>query len=184
MLDLGGSEFYLPVRALPKRELEMLSTQLFDEWERYADTSLSLRDYSLFLQVDEGSINGKGAIAASLIAIYAGVSSYGGFMSGVDIITQQVKSITSFLADNAPYRYSCDAHKATIKRRGGIPSAIQRLFIQVQKGEMTVEEATVRMQRLIGDEADTAPSFLESFTDALNNCPRFHQQSGLLLGMV
>lgn len=182
MLDLGGSEFYLPVRALPKRELELLSTQLFDEWERYADTALSLRDYSLFLQVDEGSINGKGAIAASLVALYAGISSYGGFMSGIDTITQQVRSITTFLADHAPHRYSCDDRKATIKKRGGVPSAIQRLFVQVQKGELTPEEATIRAQLLIGDEAATSPGFFESLVDALVNCPRFHQQAGLLFG--
>ena len=180
MLHLGSSEFYLPVRALPRRELELLSTQLFDEWERHADTALSLRDYSLFLQVDEGSINGKGAIAASLVALYAGISSYGGFMSGVDTITQQVKSITQFLADHAPYKYSCDDRKATVNKKGGVPSAIRRLFVQVQKGELTPEEATVRAERLIGLEAATAPGFLESLVEALHNCPRFHEQSALL----
>lgn len=59
MLDLSATEFYLAVPNVPEADLKHLSTSLFDLWEEYVDSSLSLQDYSLFLQVEEGSVRGR-----------------------------------------------------------------------------------------------------------------------------
>lgn len=62
MIDLGATEFYIKVQALPRREFEIYSTKLFDEWERYVEQALKLPDYALSLQVEEGSIKAEGQL--------------------------------------------------------------------------------------------------------------------------
>lgn len=70
MLDLGTTEFVLAIPSLPETELKRQSTSLFDDWEGYVDTALSLPDYSLFLQVEEGSVKGATRIGAAIGALY------------------------------------------------------------------------------------------------------------------
>ena len=73
MFDLGTTEFYIAVPSMPKREFERYSTRLFDEWDEYVDRTLTLPDYSLVLEVEEGSVNGVGKIAIYLGALYMGI---------------------------------------------------------------------------------------------------------------
>jgi len=54
MVDLGTTEFHLAIPSFSEAELKRLSSRLFDSWETFAGDALSLPDYSLFLQVEEG----------------------------------------------------------------------------------------------------------------------------------
>lgn len=56
MIDLGATDFYIDVPSLPRHEFERYSTELFDEWEAYAEKVLRIPDYALALEVEEGSI--------------------------------------------------------------------------------------------------------------------------------
>ena len=86
MFDLGSTDFYIAVPSMPRREFEKYSTSLFDEWDEYAARILALPDYSLVLEVEEGSIKGSGKIAVVLGALYIGIGNYGSFMSGLQTI--------------------------------------------------------------------------------------------------
>lgn len=181
MLDLGSTDFNLAVPSVDAALLKSLSTALFDDWEAYVHRSLVLPDYSLFLQVEEGSIKGWGKVGAAAAALYVGIGNYGDFMSGLETISQQLSSTRTYLAEQARNRFSCAEPQAVVRKRGGIPAALQRLFVRVQSGELTAAEASNQAQALLGDEATDAPGLIDALTNALHRCPRHHQQMPLEL---
>ena len=73
MLDLGSTAFVIETTALPRRRLERYSTQLFDKWDHYISSIVAVPDYSIALEIEEGSIKGKGKIAVALGALYLGI---------------------------------------------------------------------------------------------------------------
>ncbi|OWW18065.1 hypothetical protein [Noviherbaspirillum denitrificans] len=179
MLDLGSTEFVLANPSYPEQELRRLSSSLFDSWEAFVDLSVTIPDYSLFLQVEEGSIKGRATIGAALTAFYFGIGNYGDFISGLKTIGEQVSATGDYLSEQAGQVFSCPPSRAASKKRGGSLAALQRLFVRVQKGELTPEEAMIRAETLLGDEAATEPDFMRELADALLKCPRYHQQQPL-----
>lgn len=176
MLDLGTTEFVLAIPSLPEAELRRLSTSLFDQWEGYVDTALSLPDYSLLLQVEEGSVRGAAKIGAAAVALYMAIGNYGDFISGVKTIGEQIAATGEFVADQAKQVFDCPDSKATSRKRGGTVSGLQRLFVRVQKGEMSPDEAMQLADKLLGEDRDSAPGFMDALGEAFRDCPRFHQQ--------
>src|SRR5688572_12180021 len=137
MLDLGTTEFVLAVPSVSGQELRRLSSSLFDSWELFVESAVSVPDYSLFLQVAEGSVKGLGTIAAVVGAVYLGIGNYGDFISGVKIINEQVSATGDYLTEQANRVFSCPPSRSTSKKRGGSLAVLQRLFVRVQKGELT-----------------------------------------------
>jgi hypothetical protein len=176
MVDLGTTEFHLAIPSFSEAELKRLSSRLFDSWETFAGDALSLPDYSLFLQVEEGSVKGLATVGAVLGAIYLGIGNYGGFVSGLKTINEQLAATSEFLRQNAPDVFSCPSSKVTSNRRAGTMAALQRLFVKVQSGALTADEAMYRANALLGEEAESAPGFLEELARAFRDCPRFHEQ--------
>jgi hypothetical protein len=176
MIDLGSTEFYLAVASVPERQLKRLSTSLFDSWESFADQSLALPDYSLFLQVEEGSVKGVAQVGVVLGALYVGIGNYGDFVAGMRTIQDQVVATSDYLTGQAERVFSCTASRASSQKRGGSLAVLQRLFAKVQKGELTPEEATARAEALLGEEASTVPGFMLDLSNALRTCPRHHEQ--------
>ncbi len=171
MINLGTTDFYIGVPSLPRQEFEEYSTRLFDAWEAQVEKTLSLSDYSLELQVEEGSVKGAATIGAAIMALYIGIGNYGSFISGLQAIRAQVDSAGEFLAERSqvPFRSSGVAPK--IRKRGGSLSHLQRLFFKVQNREMTVEQAMQEAQVILGDEATTAPEFLQKLEESLAQMP-------------
>ena len=180
MIDLGTTDFLIQVPSLPEDELASLSTSLFDSWESFVEHSLAIHDYSLFLQVEEGSIKGLARTGAVLYAVYIGIGNYGGFVSGLQTINEQLKATREYLADEATRMFSSKEEKPTVKNRGGSLAALQRLFIKVQKDELTPDEAMILAENLFGDEAATVPGFRKDLERALRTCPHFPEQLSLL----
>ncbi|GER17531.1 hypothetical protein [Variovorax boronicumulans] len=176
MLDLGSTNFVLAVPSVPEQELQQLSSALFDSWESFVERSVSVPDYSLFLQVEEGSVKGLAKIGATLGAIYLAIGNYGDFVSGVKTIGEQVVSTGDYLTERASQVFSCPPSRASSKKRGGSLAALQRLFVKVQRGELTPDEAMIRAETLLGDDAYAEPGFMITLASALRNCPHYHQQ--------
>lgn len=176
MLDLGFTDFNLAIHSVEATRLETLSSALFDEWETYVDGHLALPDYSLFLQVEEGSINGWGKIKSTAGVLFVGISAYGGFVSGIETISKQVSATGKYLAEHAQSTFSCPDNKTTVRRKGGVPAALQRLFVRVQSGELTPAEASIQAEEILGDEASEVPGFFDALANAFRSCPRHHQQ--------
>jgi hypothetical protein len=179
MLDLSPTEFYLAVPNVPALGLKRQSTSLFELWEKYVDASLSLQDYSLFLQIEEGSVRGFAKIGVALGVLYAGIGNYGDFVSGLKTIGEQVEAASEFLAENAQKVFHCPNDKTKVRRRGGAIGSLRALFNKVQRGELTPEEATARAEALIGEEGNGTPEFLDGLEKALRECPHYHEQQML-----
>ena len=182
MIDLGSTEFILSVPSVPEPKLRDLSTSLFDSWDSYIENSLALPDYSLFLQVEEGSIKGAAKVGAFLSAIYLGIGNYGDFISGVKTINEQLSATRDYLGEQAGRVFSCPESSRSTKKRGGSLAALQRLFVKVQMSEMTPDEALLHAEALLGDESAAVPGFLGDLENSLRTCPRFPEQLSLPLG--
>ena len=83
MIDIGTTHFRIAVPSVARPDFKRYSTELFDKWERHVSEILSLPDYSIELDVEEGSVKGRGAIAVMLGALYVGIGNYGDFISGL-----------------------------------------------------------------------------------------------------
>jgi hypothetical protein len=179
MLDLGSTEFVLAIPSLPEAELKRLSTSLFAGWEGYVDTALSLPDYSLLLQVEEGSVRGAAKISAVVGALYLGIANYGDFIGGVRTIGEQIAATGEFVAEQAKQVFDCPDAKATTRKRGGTVAGLQRLFVRVQNGELSPEEAMHLANKLLASEQESSPGFMAALSNAFRDCPRFHKQDPL-----
>jgi hypothetical protein len=179
MLDLGTTEFVLAIPSLPETELKRQSTSLFDDWEGYVDTALSLPDYSLFLQVEEGSVKGATRIGAAIGALYVGIGIYGGFISGLRTISDQVAATGEFVTEQARQVFQCPDAKFSSRKRGGTISGLQRLFVRVQKGELSPDEAMILAERVLGDQQGDNASFMKALQEAFRDCPLHHKQDTL-----
>lgn len=182
MLDLGSTDFNLAIDGVDSTTLEALSNSLFDEWEIYVEQALALPDYSLFLQIEEGSIIGRGKIMAGAKALVIGVTAYGGLMSGIGIITKQTKSTAGFLGEQAQSVFGCPKSNANVKKRGGVPAALNRLFARVERGELTPDEATIIAQSVLGNQEEEVPGFFDALSKAFHACPKRPEQERLPLG--
>lgn len=181
MIDLGSTDFLIQVPSLPEAELASLSSTLFDSWELYVRETLSVPDYSLFLQVEEGSIKGVAKMGAFLYAIYMGIGNYGSFISGVQTINNQLNATREYLANEAGRTFPCKGASTSTRKHGGSLAALQRLFVRVQKGDLSPEEAMAQAEVLMGSDAADVPGFRRDLEHAFRTCPRFPEQLPLPL---
>lgn len=182
MIDLGSTDFLLPVPSLPEPELEQRSSSLFDSWESFVESSLSIPDYSLFLQIEEGSIKGVTRIGAFLSVVYFGIGTYGSFVSGLKTINDQLSATREYLVKNAGNVFACPDSRVSTRKRGGSLASLQRLFVKVQTGDLTPDEAFAQAKTLLGEEFVTLPGFQRDLENSLRNCSRFPRQLALPLG--
>lgn len=181
MISIGATDFYFAAPSLSKQQLEKYSLQLFDSWESSVERNLLLPDYSLSLEVEEGSIKGKGKIAAGLAAVYVGISSYGSFISGLQIVRDQIITVSDILTETAEQKLGSDYHAPKVRKRSETLGALERLFEKVQRGQMTPAEASKEAEALIGDDAQDSPQFMSHLANSLAQAPRFHEQISLPL---
>jgi hypothetical protein len=158
MLDLSSTDFNFAITSVDSATLETLSNSLFDEWEIYVEQALTLPDYSLFLQVEEGSIIGRGKIMTGAKALIIGVS---------------------FLGEQAQSVFGCPKSDANVIKRGGVPAALNRLFARVEKGELTPDEATILARSVLGGEEEELPGFFDALAKAFHDCPSRPEQEKL-----
>lgn len=180
MIDLGTTDFYIATPSIPRSDFERYSTQLFDDWENHVAQTLSLQDYSLVLEVEEGSVKGVGRIAAVLGAVYLGIGNYGDFVQGIQTIRGQVSSVGDYLTEHAVIPFKPSGYEAKVRKRGGSLGQLQRLFNQVQRRELTPEQAMIEAEAMFGEEASSVPGFMRDLQKSLENLPLFHQQVSLL----
>lgn len=181
MIDLGATDFYFGVPNLLRPQFEEYSAQLFDEWEEHVGQTLLLPDYSLALEVEEGSVKGVGKVGAWLAAIYIGVGQYGDFVQGLQTIRAQVSSVGDFLVERAAIPFELTDCEKTVRKRGGSLGRLQRLLLKVQCREMTAEQAMREAETLLGEEALTSPEFMQSLKNSLEQTPLNPEQLSLLL---
>ena len=180
MIDIGSTNFLIKVPSLPEDEFERYSTKLFDEWDRVVEQTLDLPDYSLSLEIEEGSIKGRGKIAVALGALYFGIGNYGDFISGLETLRRQVSYVNDALFESAKSSIDCSNLNGTMKKNGGALSRLHRLFNNVQRGIITVDEAMTEAKSMFGEEGDEVPDFISELNRQFKNAPRFPKQLSLI----
>ena len=150
MIAIGTTEFYFAAPNFPRSRLEKYSLTLFDSWELSVERNLLLPDYSLSLEIEEGSINGKGKLAAGLFALYVGIANYGSFISALQIIRDQITTVSDVLIETAGKEVGMQHGTLKVRKRSEVLGALQRLFVKVQRGEISPEQAIVEAELLIG----------------------------------
>lgn len=180
MIEIGSTDFFLKVPSLPEKKFELYSSKLFDQWSRNLEESLSLTDYSIALEIEEGSISGKAKIAAAVGAIYMGVANYGGFIAGLQTIRSQISYVNNLLVENAQQPFDCGRKNVTIRQRGGALSQLHSLFQKVQKGTLTTDEAMHRAIEILGKEADDIPGLVKELKSEFESVPKYPEQLSLI----
>lgn len=180
MINIGTTDFIIAVKSLPRDEFELYSTNLFDAWDNCVQQSLMLPDYSISLEIEEGSIKGGGKIAVALGALYLGIGNYGGFMSGLQTIRDQVSYTGKILVENATSPLDGKDIQTTFRNRGGAVSRLHKLFQKVQQGKITADEAMVEAEKLLGKEAESSPEFMKDLQAQLTNAPMYPEQLDLI----
>lgn len=178
MAGIGTTSLYISVSTLSRDEFELYSTRLFDDWETYVANVLKLPDYSLALEVEEGSIKAVGRIAATLGVLYIGIGQYGSFISGIQTIQNQIRTVGDYLGERAVEPFGVSPQ---ITKRGDSLARIQTLFVKVQQRQLTVEEAMLETEAIFGSELEAAPEFVSELRNSLEKAPLYPEQTELEL---
>lgn len=184
MIDLGGTDLYINVPSLPREEFERYSTNLFDEWESYIGKILKIPDYALALEIEEGSIKVSANIAAYIAAIYIGIGQYGSFMSGAQTLLGQISSASDYLAAHAVAPFSSIKDKPRITKYSGSLGRLNRLFVKVQQGNITAEQAMIEAELLFGEDVGSEPDFMNELKASFVNTPTLAKQLKLPLSEI
>jgi hypothetical protein len=179
VIDLGSAKFLIRIPALSEEQLDAYSTELFDSWEKHLEGKISIPDYSLYLEVEEGSVKGIGKIAAALYALYLGIGQYDGFVSGVKTISAQVQASSEFLIKNAvePFNEQSPSHKC--RKSSGQLGKLERLLRRVQSGSLTPEDAAAKAQGIFREDSGDCPEFMDSMKQAFLSAPPTPEQLDL-----
>ncbi|HEY5491465.1 MAG TPA: hypothetical protein VIK25_09790 [Gemmatimonadaceae bacterium] len=162
--------------AMPREEFRVYSTQLFDEWDESLGTDFALKEYSLRLEVEEGSVVGLAFIGATLGALYYGIASYPSFVEGLQKIQSHVRTAGDHLVLRAAEPFTRLNLKPRITRRSGVPGQLQRLLLRVKRREIDVEVAMREAERLLGAEAAASPDFMRALAGSLMQVRRNPEQ--------
>lgn len=176
MVELGTTDFRFDVPALSRSELRAYSTRLFDEWDERLGADFAVKDYSIRLEIEEGSLIGVAAVSATLGALYYGIANYPSFIEGLQKIQSHVRYAADHLVQRAQEPFTRLNLKPRVTRRTGLPGQLQRLFHRVKRREIDVEEAMGEADRLLGAEAQAAPEFMQSLAASLAQVRRNPEQ--------
>lgn len=171
MIDIGSTHFKLTVPSLPREELERYSSTLFDQWAKHVEISLGLSDYTLELEIEDGSVCGKGKVLAALTLVYVGIGQYGSFINGLQTIASQVDQAGDYLAEKAGNLLPRGHTTPRVRKHDGSLDKLKRLFDRIYSGEMTPDDAMAEAQVILGDDASSAPSFMRDLHVALKEAP-------------
>lgn len=177
MIDLGSAHFLLDVPSLPAGDFEIYSTRVFDHWQESIDSLLALPDYAISLEIEDGSISGKGKLLAAAGALYIGIGQYSDFVSGLETISGQIDYVSTTLFTNAAREANCAPDRAKTRKNGGAPSKLRSLFSRVQDGRMTVDEAMIRAESILGEDAEAAQGLMNDLHHSLVQTPKAPRQS-------
>lgn len=173
MIDLANIDFSLDVPPVGEQALADAATQLFEVWDRRLDDQLDLDDYSLYLELTEGSLKGKGKIAATLVTIYLGIGHFGSFASGVREIAKMGRNGGALLVAEVQNRFgSQSSSQMRSRRNAGRLGQLESLFVKVQRRELEPSEAAAQAERLFPLDEEMPPGFIDSLRAAVFSTPR------------
>jgi len=179
MLNIGQTSFDIRVPSLPRDKFESYSTKLFDVWEREVARAMPFDDYAISLEIEEGSIIGKGKIAVAAGVLYFGIGNYGSFISGLETIYGQVTYVGESLFQAAKAPVGGNSTRASKRTNAGAISKMRRLFEGVRSGSLTVDDAMHEFETMLGDELHENAEFVREMRSQLETAPSYPEQLSL-----
>lgn len=180
MIPIGTTEFYFSTPKLEAEKLKNYSEEVFEKWAKQIDETLFIPDFAISLQIEEGSIKGKGKIAAYATVLYFGIAQYGSFFSGLQTIKSQASFVGDFLIQAAENQLAEPTGKKRTKRSSDAIGSLEYLFKKVQNGEISVKEATLKAEAILSKYDDIPSRLLEEIEKGFTAAPLFHQQIPLI----
>ncbi|RYJ60768.1 hypothetical protein [Pseudomonas songnenensis] len=171
MINIGSTDLYINVPSLPLEDFKNYSTRLFDEWEEHVRKTLSLPDFYLALDVQEGSISAKSRILVGATALCGFLASYGAISSGVKNLYEDVAAIGSYLGVIAAAPFPNFPGKPRVRSRGEALSKLNTLFVKVSNGTISPDEAMLQAEKVLGVNADDSPEFTRALKDSFHSTP-------------
>ena len=80
--------------------------------------------------------------------------------------------------------FNCAGSTTKSRKSGGSLASIQRLFVKVQRGELTPDQAVLQAEVILGEESTGTPNFIRELENSLRTCPRYHEQMDLPLDEI
>ena len=179
MLNIGQTSFDIRVPSLPRDQFESYSTNLFDVWEREVAGAISFDDYAISLEVEEGSITGRGKIAVAAGVLYFGIGNYGDFIGGLETIYGQVTYVGERLFQAAKFPVGGNSASASKRTSAGAISSMRYFFEGVRNGSLTVDEAMNKFEKMLGSELAENSAFVQDMRSQLEAAPTYPEQLSL-----
>lgn len=136
-------------RTLEPSAIESAASRLLQVAERTARQHFGDRygrlGVTVVARVEAGSTRAWVTIGALVTALNA----YGNFRQSLDYLVKDAQSLGQVILSESPHSLGIDEHTAGQQKRLGIPGQLRRLFIRVEKGELSPEEATSQAVRLL-----------------------------------
>jgi hypothetical protein len=185
LIDIANSEFVFDLPPVGEEQLQLYATKVFDGWDAELLSGLPFEEYSVHLELLEGSLKGKGTILTSLSVLYFGIAQYGSFIQGLGINAKQAQWANATLVREATAVFDAmSPEPAKTKRDTGRVGDLQRLFRRVRSGDLSPEEAAQAADELFADESGDSPDFMRAARSSLLHTHRSWEQLGLELGEV
>ena len=93
MIEISNAKFHIKCEHLRDGELELYANKLFEEFDIAASKLIPLADYGIHLDIESGSIKGRGKILATATVLYIGIANFGSFVQGIREISSIGKSV-------------------------------------------------------------------------------------------
>ncbi len=180
MIEIGKTDFLIDVPSLKRGHFKRYSSELFDSWESYIASSLKLSDYSVVLELEEGSVKGKGKIYTRAAILLAGIGAYGEIVSGLQTIQSQACYVGNRLIERAAVPFGGERAPITSRNSGSTLGRLNGLFQRVQRQELLPEEAMLEAERLLGEEGDSCGELMSALRQGFERTPRNPNQLPLL----
>lgn len=153
MINLGVATVRFAYPRLADEELAQLALALFDVAEASAREFIRIRDVQTVLELEEGSLKARSRYFGRAAAVAAFLVAYGEIREGADYISRDVLAAGKFVIEHLPEKAGVSKEEVISARRSPtLQRRIEGIMLDVEIGEITAEEGTRRLVKLLDPE--------------------------------
>jgi hypothetical protein len=176
LITISQAYFQFTAPELADDVLESYARTLFQVFDDSAEHLLPLPDYDLHLDVEEGSIKGKGTVWVTTAALVFGIGHFGSFVQGLREIHGLAKAVGDRLIQSAPQHLPTPAAHLTWSRSDSATvGRLLTLFREVGKGNLDPDSATQKAIELLQNGEPLSPQLLQDLKTAIRDVKQHKQ---------
>jgi hypothetical protein len=164
VISIGEATFHVEVAHIGDAALEEYARALFSGFDE-STAALPLEDFALYLDIEEGSIKGRGKILAAAAVLYVAIGEFGDFAQGVREIASVSRRVMSTFASDAPNMLGRPNTLVSKRTNAATLGKLEGLFAAVRSGALRPDEATRRAVELLGEDKEL-PETLQAEIEA------------------